>query len=1046
MRSKFIRFLTLFMVFLFQFSYSQEMTISGVVSDNSGPIPGANVIVKGSKKSTITDFDGKYSISAKKGDVVEFSFLGKQTKTVTVQSASVYNVTLVDVSNQLTEVVVYGGYKNTTQKKSVSSQSTVNAKTIANRPNVNVLATLQGQAAGVNISFASGQPGTNKADVIIRGNSSIGASADPLYVIDGVPLTQAFFRNLNPNEIEAVTVLKDAAATAIYGNRGTNGVIVITTKKGSFNKSFEVNYSTSYGTTEFRGDDYNLPNAVGHLRLQQKGFNEGVTALSGSLGVSGDYLGGAVTVDPNNIEAFTTNTNWKDEFLRLGTTQSHDLSFTVGGENMRNFTSLGYFEQDGIVPTTGFKRFTYRNNFSGKSVNEKFTYNFNIFGAYSRRQQLEQETRAGINTNVLQNPLTGYLNSPRFVPRDLYQNGQQLFDDFGNPALNLTPLMLLDLFQGNNAPSFFNEIKTIVTAGASYKLTKNLTASTNMGIDYADDKRNFAIGPEAYLSIVRANGAGQPFHGLETLSSTREFTYNITNKLTWSKTFAEKHTLDVSVFQEYLKAHRRTDSYQQIGLNPLAWSPGAGTGYIVYNPATQPVSYRPSVGASKIDAGLLSYFASLDYDYAGKYGFSSTFRRDASYRFVGDNKWGTFWSVAGRWNVSEEDFLKDNKWISDLKLRVSYGTTGNQNITGRGEDSNTSTIFIGAGQNVRDLNSAQTGYLNAASFGVASYANADLRWEETQQWNIGIDFGVKRRLSGSFDVYNKRTIDLYQPLPISSANGITSLAANDGSIENRGVELSLKYDILKDSEFKLSVFGNGAYNENNFRDLGVLDDGSGNFRPSTDFIRTLGRAFGQYFLVPYAGVNPANGNLLFYDIDGNLTENPTDGDRRGTNKTVAPQYVGGFGFNASYKGFFMDALFTYAFKTWKFDTDYIGLMDIRNAGNFPVSNDLLNAWTPTNNLSNVPALAATNLDSQDISDRFLRDASYVRLRNITVGYNVPAKFLEKSFLKSVRFRVQAENFLTFTKWKGFDPESNVTGATGYYPTPKILTFGLDVNF
>ncbi|MEX0596198.1 MAG: SusC/RagA family TonB-linked outer membrane protein, partial [Candidatus Paceibacterota bacterium] len=390
---------------------------------------------------------------------------------------------------------------------------------------------------------------------------------------------------------------------------------------------------------------------------------------------------------------------------------SHDLSFTTGGEKSSNYTSFGYFQQEGITPTTDFVRFTVRNNFSGKSLDERFTYGLNVFGAYSRRQQLEQETRAGINNNVLQNPLTGYLNSPRFVPSSLYTNGQQLFDDFGNPALNLTPLMLLDLFQPKNAPSEFNELKAIVTGTAAYKITDDLTYSVTSGIDYADDKRNFAIGPEAYLSIVRASGAAQAFNGIETLSDTQEFSFNIVNSLNYNKTFAEKHTFDASIYSEYLYANRRTFGYQQTGLNPLVWEPGAGTGYIIYNPAANPLSYRPAVFASKITAGLLSFFATADYDYDKRFGFAATVRRDGTYRFVDDYKWGTFWSVAGRWNISNESFLKDNAVLTDLKLRASIGTTGNQNVIARGEDSNTSPIFIGS-QLTRDLNALGVGYNN----------------------------------------------------------------------------------------------------------------------------------------------------------------------------------------------------------------------------------------------------------------------------------------------------------------------------------------------
>jgi len=1045
MRSKFKWIFTLLLAFSIQFSFAQEKTVTGTITEGGQPLPGVSVVVKGTTTGTQTDFDGKYSIKAKAGDVIEYTYIGMKKQSLTVGSSAVMNVTMEEDVNVLGEVVLEG-YRTSTKETSVTSVATVKGEALQNRPNVNLLSSMQGQVAGANISAFSGQPGTNKIDVIIRGVGSVSSSSDPLYVIDGVPMNQAFFRNLNANEIERVDVLKDAAATSIYGNRGSNGVIVITTKKGTYNESFSVNYSSSYGLTNFRGDEYNLPTAQQHLQLQKKGFEEGVAALASSFAITGSYLNGALTLDPNNLAAYEVNEDWQDIFFQTGTTASHDLSFTSGSEKMNNYTALGYFEQDGITPTTKFKRFTVRSNFSGKSLNEKFTYGLNIFGAYSRRQQLEQETRGDINNNVLQNPLTGYINSPRFVPASLYQSGQQLFDDFGNPALNLTPLMLLDLFEPNHAPSYFDELKTIVTGTAAYKFDDNWTYSITGGIDYANDKRDFAIGPEAYLSIVRASGAAQPFHGLETQRDTQEFSFNLTNRLNYNKTFAEKHTFDASLYSEYLYANRRTFLYQQIGLNPLTWEPGAGTGYIIYNPATQPVSYRPTVGASKITAGLLSFFGSADYDYDKRFGFAATIRRDGSYRFVEDYKWGTFWSVAGRWNVSNEQFLKDSSWLSELKLRASIGTTGNQNVLARGVDSDTSPIFLGS-QLVRDLNSAQTGYNNSASFGVSSYANEDLRWEETLQWNVGLDFGIKRRLSGQLDVYNRETRDIYLSTPISAANGITSISANNGTLVNKGVELNLRYDIFRDTEFKFALTGNGAYNVSSWEDLGVLDpDGDGIFRAGNDITYNIGGLLNEYFLVPYAGVNPANGNLLFYDIDGNLTETPTDADRRATDKNPLPVFQGGFGFNASYKGFFLDALFTYAYGAYKFDTDYEGLMDARNIGNFPGSTDLFNAWTPTNTNTNVPALNNTNFDLGGISDRFLRDASYLRLRNITVGYSIPAQYLEKSKINSIRLRLQAENYLTFTNWKGFDPEAYVISQTGNYPTPKIVTFGLDVNF
>ena len=1047
MRSKFKWIFTLLIAFTMQFSFAQEKTVTGVVSDNKGTLPGANVIVKGTNRSAQTDFDGKYSIKAKAGEVLVFSFTGYTNSSVTVGSASNYNIVLSD-GIKLEEVVVEGYGKTSTKARSIGSSQTISSKTIENRPVANVLSALQGQMAGVNISASSGQPGSNKIDVIIRGESSLNASTDPLYVIDGVPMTSAFFRNLNPNDIETVTVLKDASATAIYGNKGTNGVIVINTKKGAYKSAFAVRYSSSYGTAEFAGDQYDLTSArqllnIQNVRQDGPGF-DGIYGIANGVPLPGLNLA--------NINAYSVNTDWKKVFFRIGTTVSHDVSFTSGSDNMTNFTSLSYYKQDGIVPTTDFQRFTVRSNFNGKSPNGKLTYGTNISQVFSRRNQLEQETRSTgssqINNNILQNPLQGYLSSPAYLDPSGYTTGQALFDTYGSPALELTPYMLLDRFNGNNSKSYIDDYRTTVFANINYKLSKSLTIGTTAGADYDEEKKILAVGPESYLSIVRAAGANQPFHGLEQQRSDKEFTFNVVNKISYKKTFGEKHTIELNAYTEYVKAHRRTFLMQQIGLNPLSWSPGAGTGYLTYNPSTMPLSYRPSVLAAQVDAGTFSYFGTADYDYDSRFGLAASLRRDASYRFIGDNKWGTFWSVAGRWNISKEKFLENSSVIKDLKLRASYGTTGNQNITARGADSNASTIF-NANNNVRDLNASSSGYANSSSFAVSQYANTNLKWETTAQANIGIDFNIKGRLTGSFDIYRKKTTDLYYDSQISAGNGITNQAKNvDPALVNEGYEINLKYDIFKDTDFKWSVYANVAHNRNYMEALGTLDiTRTGIVNLGGGVALAAGGPAYQYYLVPYAGVNPVNGNLLFLDINNNLTENPTEADRRLTNKNYLPKYQGGFGLSASYKGFFTDLAFSYSFDFYKYDADLVNLMDIRNSNAFPVSTELLNAWTPTNTSSNVPSWNASNYDTDiALGDRFLRDASFIRLKNIAIGYSVPSKFLQKTFVTGVKFRLQAENILTWTKWKGFDADSFQSGATGYFPTPKSYTFGLDINF
>ncbi|MCF6130845.1 SusC/RagA family TonB-linked outer membrane protein [Flavobacterium wongokense] len=1048
MRSKFKWIFTLLLALSLQFSFAQEKTVTGVVSDKSGPLPGANVVVKGTTRSAQTDFDGKYSIKAKAGEVLVISFTGYNDSTVSVGAASSYNVSLKEQSVKLEEVVI-DGYRSTAKAKSSVAQTTILAKTIENRPNVSFVQSLQGQVPGLQISTSSGSPGTAKIESLIRGVNSINGSTEPLVVIDGVPSSQGVFRAINPNDIESVTVLKDAAATSIYGTRGAGGIIVVKTKTGKYDSKLTVKYSGSYGLQELQQNKYDIANSKETLFLE-RAVGSGLGSLNPATGLP---------FTDSEIAAFNINTNWRDYFFRKGTSSNHDISISGGSGKMTNFTSLGYFEQEGIVPTTDFKRFSIRSNFTGKSANEKFSYSTNIFGSFSKRHQLDQETRTDINANVLQNPLQGLLTSLPYIDPNVYVNGQQLSDDFGAPSFQIVPYMLMDYLNPGNIPSQFEETKLLVNASGSYKLTKDLTFTTTAGIDYAQEFRNFARAPWSYLAII-ATPVGADFGGTEIMSSNRDFSFSLTNKLNYNHTFKEKHTIDVNFFTDYLKLHRQFFGRTQNGLDPRTWAFGAGTGYIPFNPAT-PNFYVPTVshlagGLDKITAGMFAYFSTFAYDYDNKFGVDATIRRDASYKFVDDNQWGTFWSVAGRVNLDNFKFL-DNTIFDELKVRASYGTNGNQNIPGP----------AAAGQNpyylgynlVRDTNGQVVGggYSNLPALGVGVIANGDVKWETTTQLDFGIDFSISKRFSGSIDVYRKQTDDLFDEINVSAITSLWSIDGNSGSLRNTGIEAILKYDVFKKGDFKLELNANGAYNRAVY-----MTTGSGEDEPNGNTIRSAGQLIDQYFVAPYIGVNnsgfvdangdlqPADGNLLFLDINGNVTETISDADRRKSGKSPYPVYQGGFGFNASYKGFFVNTQFTYALKTYRFDFDLTNMSDPTAIGVFAVPRDFLNAWDATNNpTSNFPSLFADqgNLTMGDtFSDRWLRDASYVRLKTLTFGYNVPAKFLDKSSISSLRFYTAMENYVTWTKWRGFDPESSGASNQGGYPAPKAITFGVDIQF
>lgn len=1024
MRSKFKWIFTLLLALTVQFSFAQEKTITGVVSDATGTLPGANVIVQGTDRGVQTDIDGKYTIQAKVGEVLVFSFVGLADQSVTVGASNTINVKLGASNTALAEVVI-DGYKTTSKKKSAVAATTVTAENMEGRPNVSFLQTLQAQVSGLNIGTSSGSPGSSKIDVILRGISSSSGSIDPVYVIDGIISNNGQFRSLNTEDIESVTVLKDAGATAIYGNRATGGVIVVKTKRASYNSKLQVRYTGSTGFTTLQDHEYNLPNARQMLSLQA---------------IRGDGPGAVMT--PEEIAAYQIDTNWKDYFFRTGVSQNHNLSFTMGGENINNFTSIGYFEQDGIVPTTNFKRFTLRSNFNGKSTNGKFTYGSTLGISYSKRNQLEQETRTDINANVLQNPLQGLLSSQPYIDPSLYVNGQQLFDDFGAPSFEIVPYMLLDYLQPGNLPSIFEEMRISASLTGTYKITDPLSYTITAGADLTQNNRDFARAPWSYLAII-ATPAGADFGGIETQSTDRDFNFNLVHKLNYLKTFNDKHTIDANLFVEYTKAHRKFNGFTQQGLDPRTWSLGSGTGWVPFNPAT-PTFYNPTVTSLERDAGTFSYFATADYDYNGKYGIVGTIRRDASYRFIDDNRWGTFWSVSARWNMDQENFMK-NTWFNQLKMRLSYGTTGNQNVIASAYGAN---VLYTAFNNVRDLSSTQAGYNGAASLGINQIANVDLMWETSTQIDLGFDFVVKRRLSGTVDFYRKKTTDLFDTDYVSAVNGIGSIAANTpNELINTGVELLLKYDFFKSSSaFQLDAYVNGSYNKNEWGNVVYSTPGQDFNQPAADYIQQSGSQFFAYYVVPYIGVNPENGNLLFLDINGNPTENPTDADRRNTNKSSVPVWQGSFGFNASYKGFFINTNFAYAADVYKFDYDLLNLSNPAQIGQFPVVGELLDAWSPTNTDSNVPSIFATNVTAaEDFSDRYLIDASYIRLKNLSFGYDVPAKMLDKTFLTGVRVYAQMENWITWSKWRGFDVDGLNQSNQGGYPSPKVISFGIDVK-
>lgn len=1000
----------LLLVLSVNFSFAQEKVVSGnVVDQDNVPLPGASVVVVGTVRGTQTDFDGNYSIRVSQGEILRFTYLGQTPAERTIGSASVINIQLEQDTQQLEEIVLQG-YRSTIREKSSIASQTIKAETIENRPNANVIQTLSGQVAGLEINTVSGQPGAAPT-VRLRGINSINGNTSPLFIIDGTPVDEDNFRSINPLDIASIDVLKDAGATAVYGNRGANGVVYIKTKKGGFNTPLQINYTGILSYSSLQKNDYNLMNSQEQLTLEND--------LGRGLGT---------TLSPGEIGAAPTF-EWDEYFFRTGLTQNHNVSLSSGGERFSQFTSLGYFDQEGILENSDLKRFSIRNNLSGRSANDRFSYESNLSVNYSKSNEPDAVGTQAIAQNFV---IGAYLSVPYVTPDD-YVDGAALL----NPLrFYNTPLFLVDRLR--TYTRFEEEVKIIGNFSASYKILPQLTANVAISADYQSEFLTNARDPESFVALL-LGGDENPTSGFQQQASARQFSYNQVTSLNYRNSWGE-HSVDAGAYVEYFKAHLRQFGYLSNGLDPKTFYPGDGSGLIPvrFDTDSQALLFVDTANAERLDAGLFSYFGQADYDFAGRLGFTGTLRRDASYRFSESNKWATFYSLAGRWNLHNESFMEDSAF-DILKLRASYGTAGNQRIAGGS--------YFTAPDLTSNFYATGTGYAGFNSIFLSQIANTNLRWETVAQFDVGVDFEIlNRRLRGSIDYYSKKTTDLFQNRPVSVINAVTSLNDNIGSLSNEGFDFTINYHLIRNAEedgFNLTLNVLGNFNKTRVDDI-PTENGQ---RLNNDGLTGTqnGGILNEFFLIRYAGVNPANGNLLFLTADGDVTENPdADTDRVWLGKSLVPEFQGSFGFNAEFKGFFLTTQFNYVTGVDRMDFDLATFQDPNVVGQFRTSRDLLRAWTPDNPVTDIPAFNATNRNAF-VSDRYLRDADYLRLRFAQIGYSFPQRILKDIGISRLQVFGNAENLFTLSKWRGFDAEAQ-SNSLVLYPTPRIFSIGFEIGF
>lgn len=1025
------------MAFVMQLSFAQEKTVTGAVTSATDglPLPGVSVIVKGTTRGVQTDFDGNYSIKASTGETLVFSFVGMKTSEKKVGQSSTLNLSMAEDLAELETVVITGYAGATNSSKVTSAIATVDASSIEQVPIASIDQMLQGQAAGVNVNTGSGQPGQS-ATIIIRGRSSLNGDIEPLFIIDGVPVDQDNFRSLNQNDIETMSVLKDAAATAIYGNRGAGGVILITTKTGKKGSGVKVQYRSLYGVAIQPQSKFEVMNAQQFLTYQRD-------MLPGTQ--YGDGLSDAAIA----VVAGQSNTDWRDVFFRQGKTKSHEVTVTTGGEQSSSFSSVQYYEQEGITLGSDLKRFSFRNNFNGSSADNKFNFGTNLTTNYSVSSFIVDAARGGNTGGQLDNPfIVPYIGLPYLSPYNadgsinIWGTGPTgsggsgaftadgTFDADGAAGFVNTPFIALNSAALNTDEE--REIKVVGRVFGNYNFAKNLTAGVSFGLDYTNEEYLAIQAPGSIRGINLPNLAAEN-RGTQTEQFYREFSMIANTFLRYENDITDKLSLNAAIFAEYNYSNIQSDFYRAYGLNPAL--PGSGAGFTsgsstegenadVYN-------YIPDINSTETELALGSIFATLDMDFDGRFGLSGSVRNDATSRFI-ENRDGVFWSVSGRWNMDNEAFMENVDWLSTLKLRASYGVVGNQNL-------GVTNRYIGA----QTVNSS-SGYQNGNSYTTADLIDPAIKWETSKQTNIGVSFGFwQNRLSGELDLYDNNTTDLFADKPLSVAGtGYTTVQTNVGEMNNKGVDLQLSYNILRKSDsnpWDITLNANANYNKNEVTSL------PGGFTGNTLRIAEGYSAF-TWFLPRWAGVNPANGEPLYLDVDGNLTNQYSAANAVYLDKNFDPTYTGGFGADIRYKDFSLNTLFSFQADRYKLNSSLAITEDAGLAGFANQNVTMLNAWTTPGQITDIPALSNGGLRAV-AGDRYLEDASFLRLRNVSLSYNVNSKILEQTnVFTGVRVFVQATNLVTWTKWRGFDPEGTESGAFFDYPVPRTFTLGFDLTF
>ncbi|QNF33203.1 TonB-dependent receptor [Adhaeribacter swui] len=1015
--------------------------VSGVVKSVTGEtLPGVTVLVKGTTVGTTTATDGSYTLDVpdNTGTLV-FSFIGFITREVPVNSEAVINVTLTEDTQSLKEVVVVG-YGTQQRGDITSAVATVSTKSIENQPLAGLDQAIAGQAAGVQAAQRSGTPGGG-VTVRVRGTGSIGAGNEPLYVVDGFPIEGDYNRDLNPlatinpNDIESIQILKDASSAAIYGSRGSNGVVIITTKRGKAGKT-RINLNTYYGVQQV-ANKIDMLNAREYAEYNTEARNNAWVDAGGNASDPNSVRPDRFKIPPMFADpaSLGKGTDWQDEVFRTAPIQNYELSASGGNENSQFLISGSYFNQQGVVLKTGFERYSFRVNLDTK-VSDKIKLGVNLAPSYSTNDVLPVEDQV-FTGGILAAALSMAPTIPVYNPDGTYTT--QLGVSPYVTGIIENPVAIANKIKGGTAA-----FRTLGTFFGEYAIVKGLTFKTSLGVDYTDSRSNFY-----HPSDLGRDGASAPVIPIANASSSRGIILLNENTLTFDRTFNDHNITALAGFTNQKARGESANMFATNFPNDLVMTLNAGQ--------------VTSGGTSMAEWSLLSFLGRVNYSYKSKYLFTATVRQDGSSRFGAGNKWGTFPSASVGWNIAQENFMSHVTPVSDFKIRASYGLAGNNTIGNYNH--------IGLLSATRYVFGPGTGTI-VNGLQPTSISNQNLSWEKMDQLDLGVDIGLlKNRLFLTVDYYNKNTSDLLLSVPVPSSTGYTTALQNIGKINNKGWEFALNSKNLVNA-FTWNTDFNISFNKNKVLALGPSGDPiiskSPSFSPNTH-ITQIGSPIGSFYGYEVIGIyqNQADvdnspavrgvggskpGDLKYHDVNG-------DGQITGADVTIIgdnqPDFTYGFTNTFGYKDFSLSVLIDGAegFELLNGSRRNIGLV----SGSYS-RRDVLNRWQSPENPGDGKTPRAnvvpTGGNLSYVSSLLVEDASFLRIRNINLRYRLPEKVFKYVRAQNGSLSFSVQNAFTFTKYLGYNPEQSFQGTSPLtpgvdyngYPVARTFTLGLNITF